>query len=67
MSECSPDHVTPAGGENASGLTIVDSQDRDCLSLCYEDEGYYGTVHVCDWPALKAAVDAHQRERGGRT
>ena len=61
---CSPDHRTQCGD-----IEIGDNQDRDCLSL-YQDDvaaGVTDTIHICDWPALKAAVDQHQRERGGST
>ena len=66
---CSPDHHTPAGGENMTGIEIHDNQDRDCLTIRQEDpvDKSYNLVHVCDWPALRAAIDQHQRERGGRT
>lgn len=59
---CSPDHHTQCGT-----IEIGDNQDRDCLSLYQGENGEWDTVHICDWPALKAAVDQHQRERGGRT
>ena len=71
--ECSPDHHTPAGGENLPGIVIEDNQDRDCFSIRYYDPDEHGDgltgdlIHVCDWPALKAAIDQHQRERGGKT
>jgi len=66
--ECSAAHSTPAGGGNNSGITIGDNQDKDCFSI-YQDnhDGTWDTIHVCDWPALKAAIDRHQAERGGRT
>lgn len=59
---CSPDHHTQCGT-----IEIGVNQDRDCLSLCQDLNGESDTIHICDWPALKAAVDRHQRERGGRT
>ena len=62
---CSPDHHTQCGT-----IEIGDNQDRDCLSLYqseFADDAETDTIHICDWPALKAAVDQHQRERGGRT
>lgn len=59
---CRPDHHTPAGGGN-DDVTFGDNQDKDCLSVYQDDD----TIHICDWPAFKAAGDKHQRERGGRT
>jgi hypothetical protein len=70
--ECSPDHHTPAGGENDQGIVIEDNQDRDCFSIRYYDRAVHGDdltgdlIHFCDWPALKAAIGKHQHERGGR-
>ena len=64
--ECNGTHITPAGGEN-SGITIEDNQDKDCFSI--REDNYDGTddlIHFCDWPALKAAIDRHQAERGGK-
>lgn len=61
---CSPDHHTQCGS-----IEIGDNQDRDCLSLYqdeFADDAETDTIHICDWPALKAAIDQHQRERGGR-
>src|ERR1700691_6257631 len=52
---CRPDHHTQCGD-----IEIGDNQDRDCLSLYQEENGEAATVHICDWPALKAAVDQHQ-------
>lgn len=71
--ECSPDHHTPAGGENMQGIVIEDNQDRDCFSIRYYNPDEHGDdltgdlIHFCDWPALMAAIDQHQRERRGRT
>lgn len=69
VTACSPDHQTPAGGENLPGIEITDNQDRDCFSIVYtdpDDPGDCDVIHFCDWPALRAAIDKHQRERGGR-
>ena len=64
-------HITPAGGENPSGIQIEDNQDPDCFTIRYTDPagdpGWDDVIHFCDWPALKAAIDQHQAERGGRT
>jgi hypothetical protein len=67
--ECSPDHVTPAGGGNSTSIVIEDNQHRDCFSIRYTDpaDGSQDLIHFCDWPALKAAIDRHQSERGSRT
>lgn len=71
--ECSADHDTPAGGENLPGITIEDNQHKDCFSIRYYDPGEHESpadadlIHFCDWPALKAAIDKHQRERSGKT
>lgn len=69
MKSCSPDHKTPAGGENLPGTVIEDNQHEDCFSIRYtdRDSGEQDLIHFCDWPALKAAIDQHQRERGGAT
>ena len=66
--ECSPDHQTPAGGENLPGIVVEDNQDKDCFSVRYDDpdDDSLDVIHFCDWPALRAAIDQHQRERGGR-
>lgn len=62
-------HVTPAGGENLHGTVIIDNRDADCFSICQggDNDTDWDTIHFCDWPALKAAIDKHQSERGGRT
>lgn len=67
--ECSPDHLTPAGPGNPSGIMIEDNQHRDCLSIRETDSSGVTTdlIHFCDWPALRSAIDQHQRERGGVT
>ena len=44
-------------------LSIQPNQDVDCFSLCQDDD----IIHICDWPALKAAIDKFQKDRGGRT
>lgn len=68
---CSTGHVTPAGGGNLPGIVIEDNQDADCFSVRYYDPaeheapGDADLIHFCDWPALKTAIDKHQRERGG--
>ena len=60
-------HETPAGGGNGCGITIEDNQDPDCFSIRSDDhDGGDDLIHFCDWPALKAAIDKHQSERGGR-
>ena len=65
--ECSADHDTPAGGENDPGITIEDNQGKDCFSIRSDNhDGSEDLIHFCDWPALKAAIDKHQAERGGR-
>jgi hypothetical protein len=62
--QCSPDHVTPAGGENDPGITIEDNQDPDCFSIRSENHDLTeDLIHFCDWTALKAAIDRHQAER----
>lgn len=60
-------HETPGGGENAH-ITIGDNQDPDCFSIYQEnrDGSDWDVIHVCDWPALKAAINRHQAERGSR-
>lgn len=66
---CSPDHHTilPAGVVLAESAQFGDNQDQDCLSIYTSDEGEEDqVVHICDWPAFKAAGDQHQRERGGK-
>jgi hypothetical protein len=65
---CSADHETPAGGENLPGIVIEDNQDADCFSIRSTDAetGDCDLIHFCDWPALKAAINKHQKERGGR-
>lgn len=30
---------------------------------CYDEPDM---IHVCDWPALKAAIDSFQLSRGGK-
>ena len=60
-------HETPAGGENDHGITIEDNQDPDCFSIRSDNhDDTEDLIHFCDWPALKAAIDKHQSERGGR-
>jgi|ERR1035441_3395655 hypothetical protein len=67
ITECGADHNTPAGGENGTGITIEDNQDKDCFSIRSDNhDGSEDLIHFCDWPALKAAIDKHQAERGGR-
>ena len=62
---CSAQHKTPAGGENAAGIVIEDNQDPDCFSIRSDNhDGTDDLIHFCDWPALRAAIDKHQRERG---
>ena len=64
--ECSSTHITPAGGQN-DDITIEDNQDKDCFSIREDNhDGTNDLIHFCDWPALKAAIDKHQAERGGR-
>lgn len=63
--QCSATHVTPAGGENSTGIAIEDNQDPDCFSIRSDNhDGSEDLIHFCDWPALKAAIDRHQSERG---
>jgi hypothetical protein len=57
---CTPGHMTQAGTKN-DGVEFGDNHHRDCLSIYQDDD----TIHICDWPAFKAAGDQHQRERGG--
>jgi hypothetical protein len=65
--QCSASHKTPAGGENDTGVVIEDNQDPDCFSIrSGNHDGSEDLIHFCDWPSLKAAIDKHQRERGGR-
>ena len=66
---CTAGHVTSAGGENIPGIQIEDNQHEDCFSIRYTDpdSGEQDVIHFCDWPALKAAIDKHQSERGGKT
>ena len=56
-------------GGNDYGIGVQANQDPDCLTL-YEERGGpldADLIHICDWPAAKAAIDAFQRARGGRT
>jgi hypothetical protein len=57
-------HHTPAGGGNLHGTYIGDSQDPDCFCI-YQDreDSDRDVVHICDWPALRAAIEQHQSER----
>jgi hypothetical protein len=66
---CSADHHTPAGGRNLPTIVIEDNQAADCFSIRYTDQvsDEQQLIHFCDWPALKAAIDKHQSERGGAT
>ena len=61
-------HITPAGGVNLHGTVIGDNQHTDCFSIYQggDDGTDWDAIHFCDWPALKAAIDKHQSERGGR-
>lgn len=64
---CLPDHKTVMDRENA-GIEVIDNHDRDCLTIRQLDawQETWDMIHICNWPAFKAAVDQHQRERGGR-
>ena len=65
--QCSAGHVTPAGGVNDSGITVEDNQSADCFSVRQDNhDGTEDLIHFCDWPALKAAIDRHQGERGAK-
>ena len=60
-------HNTPAGGRNSCGIVIEDNQDPDCFSIRQDNhDDSEDLIHFCDWPALKAAIDKHQSERGGK-
>ena len=60
-------HETPAGGGNNCGITIEDNQAPGCFSIRSDDhDGGDDLIHFCDWPALKAAIDKHQSERGAK-
>lgn len=63
---CTPGHLTPIPG--TEGGRFGDNHDRDCLSVYQADEDGQDeqVLHICDWPAFKAAGDKHQRERGGQ-
>ena len=58
----------PLGGGNDPMITVESNQHPDCLTLRFDqqDRGEDDLVHLCDWPAAKAAIDAYQRERGGK-
>ena len=63
---CSLGHVTPAGGANLPGIVIEDGLEAGCFTIRHPGGVGGDWIHFCDWPALKAAIDQHQRERGGR-
>jgi hypothetical protein len=63
---CTISHHTPSG---TAGVEFGDNQDRDCLSIWQTDPANAdmdAIIHICDWPAFKAAGDKHQQERGGK-
>ena len=65
--QCSAEHVTPAGGANDTGVVIEDNQSAGCFSIRSDNhDDTEDLIHFCDWPALKAAIDKHQGERGAK-
>jgi hypothetical protein len=61
---CGGEHHTLAGGTNDPRMFIGDNQGRDCFSIySTNDDGTEDTIHFCDWPALRAAIDKHPAER----
>jgi hypothetical protein len=51
-------HV-PLGGDNPDDSTVGCNQDPDCLTIYQEDD----IIHICDWPAMRATIDAFQAAR----
>ena len=63
--EDNPLHHTSVPG--SLDIEFGDNQDVDCLSVYqHADPDDDDVIHICDWPAFKAAGDKHQLERGGR-
>jgi hypothetical protein len=59
--------VYPDGTEEPFGIWVEPNQDPDCFSIrSINDDGSEDLIHFCDWPAMKAAIDAFQGERGGQ-
>jgi hypothetical protein len=58
--------INPDGSEEPLGIQVEANQSPDCFSIrSMNDDGSEDLIHFCDWPAMKAVIDAFQQERGG--
>jgi hypothetical protein len=54
--------------DNTVDIELQENQNADCFTL-YQHDGISENadlIHVCNWPALKKAIDDFQAMRGGK-